>query len=102
MRGFDVAIMPHLQNALSDRMNPLKLYVYFASGLPIVASAVANIDELAPYIAVADTDDQFMAQIKAVLNGWIPPVNPALRDYLVGKMSWQTRVEAIWRVLEGA
>ena len=101
MRGFDVAIMPHLQNALSDRMNPLKLYVYFASGLPIVASAVANIDELAPYIAVADTDDQFMAQLKAVLNGWIPPVNPALRDYLVSKMSWQARINAIWRVLEG-
>lgn len=100
MQAFNVAIMPHLRNGLSDHMNPLKLYVYFAAGLPIVASAVANIDDVGPYIAVAPTDDQFMAELEAILNGWHLPMRSDLRDYLVGKMSWSSRIDQIWKVLE--
>ena len=43
IKNFDVAIMPHINNELSQNMNPLKLYVYFSLGVPVVTTEVANI-----------------------------------------------------------
>jgi glycosyltransferase involved in cell wall biosynthesis len=100
MRGFDVAMIPHLKSDQSDRMNPLKLYVYFAVGVPVVTTDVANIQDIGPYVSVAASQKEFIAAIDATLAGRGPKVDPATRAAVLNDVSWETRVNQIWRVLE--
>jgi glycosyltransferase involved in cell wall biosynthesis len=67
MRCFDVAIMPHLHNAVSERMNPLKLYVYVALGLPVVATDVANMEDLDGRIEIASSSADFLSKLDAAV-----------------------------------
>ncbi|WBV44042.1 glycosyltransferase [Pseudoroseomonas cervicalis] len=93
MRCFDVAIMPHLRNAVSERMNPLKLYVYVALGIPVVSSDVANIDELRDRIAVAADAEDFLARLDAAVarRGFTGPAQPPSPEAL-WPISWPKRV----------
>lgn len=96
IRHFDVAIMPHLRNALSDSMNPLKLYVYVALGKPVVSTRVSNIDELRDHVDIADDGPEFLAKVelavaRARFGG---AVRTPSRDAL-WQISWQQRVATI-------
>ena len=93
MRCFDVAIMPHLRNSVSDRMNPLKLYVYVALGVPVVSSDVANIDELRDRIAVATDAEDFIAKLDLAVarRGFTGPNRPPPPEEL-WSISWPRRV----------
>jgi glycosyltransferase involved in cell wall biosynthesis len=99
IKNFDVAMMPHLDNALSQNMNPLKLYVYFALGVPIVTSEVANIGDIGPKVAVARTHEQFLAALEAAVGE--PRVLDARshRDVL-SSVSWRQRVADVFRHLD--
>ncbi|MDI6025699.1 glycosyltransferase [Corticibacterium sp. UT-5YL-CI-8] len=99
IKAFDVAIMPHLRNEQTDHMNPLKLYVYFAAGAPIVTSEVANINDLASHIQIARDDDDFLANLASVLRGKTSGPEESSRQDIIENLSWARRVDAIWRVL---
>ena len=94
IHNFDVAIMPHLNNALSERMNPLKLYVYYALGVPIVTSDVANIADIGPLVTVAQTHVAFLAAVEAAL-GQAPQDRRGVDCKVLAQVSWPSRVEAI-------
>lgn len=102
MKAFDVAIMPHLKNEQTDRMNPLKLYVYFAAGAPVVTSEVANIDDLASHVHVARSDDDFLEKLGSVLHGKTPEIQDSSRQAIVENLSWARRVDAMWKVVAPA
>src|SRR5215217_4991100 len=36
--NFDVALIPHVDNRMTQRMNPLKLFVYVSMGVPVVST----------------------------------------------------------------
>ncbi|HWA91137.1 MAG TPA: tetratricopeptide repeat-containing glycosyltransferase family protein [Rhizomicrobium sp.] len=94
--AFDAAIIPHLDSALSARMNPLKLYVYRSLGVPVVSTAIANLDDLASEIRVAGTPDLFVAKLEeAIAQGHAFPSEAVARS-----LSWASRAEAIWARLE--
>lgn len=95
IKNFDVAIMPHVKNAISENMNPLKLYVYFALGVPIVTTNVANIGDISPYVSVVDTSAQFIRAIEANLNGKGPKVSEKTRQATLEKVSWKSRVNEV-------
>ena len=94
--GFcDAAILPHRICPMTDRMNPLKLYVYRALGLPVVATRVANTDDLGEYITVADGYDDFTEKLINILSQ-----RPRRSSrFPVGKqllgIDWETRVSAM-------
>ena len=93
IRHFDVAMMPHLATTLSENMNPLKLYVYLAAGVPIVCTKVANIEEVAPYAYVAEDALQFQAYLKdAIQTGPKKAVAQEQRSAVLAGMSWSKRV----------
>jgi glycosyltransferase involved in cell wall biosynthesis/SAM-dependent methyltransferase len=94
IRHFDVAMMPHLSNALSDNMNPLKLYVYYALGVPIVTSEVANIGDIGPLVSVAGTHEGFIAAVETALQPRAGD-RPAIDPDVLARVSWTARVQAI-------
>jgi hypothetical protein len=92
---FDVAMIPHAHTALSDSMNPLKLYVYRGLGVPVVSSAVANLDDLTHDIRIADSTDQFVAKLEDAIaerqsRGRTYPAPELMQAY-----SWESRAARI-------
>lgn len=95
IKHFDVAIMPHVKNSISDNMNPLKLYVYFALGVPIVTTDVSNIGDIGPYVSVAGSTKAFIRAVDDNLKGKSVKVTQAARSAVLKKVSWQYRVDEI-------
>jgi hypothetical protein len=86
---FDVGLIPHLDNDMTRSMNPLKAFVYCAAGVPVVSSKIANLDELADLITVAEGPIEFAAAIEDALRaGRRPPDAEALAPH-----SWEVRVD---------
>ena len=101
IRHFDVAVIPHLDNALTRSMNPLKLYVYFSLHVPVVATPIANIDDFSEHIGIGHTPKEFVDQIEKCLGK-----NPLcgkrdrIRD-MIARNSWQARVRRILELVDG-
>jgi glycosyltransferase involved in cell wall biosynthesis len=92
--GFDVAIMPWLQNAWIEACNPIKLKEYLALGLPTVS---IDFPELARYhsIVTAVTDpDSFSASVANVLATG-GPSSPEERRAAVEQDSWDRKSEIL-------
>ena len=96
IRHFDVAMMPHLSNSLSENMNPLKLYVYYALGVPIVTTEVANIGDIGPLVSVAATHEDFLAAIGDAVTRRAPR-GGAVDPKVLAAVSWPSRLQAILR-----
>ncbi|MBS4010822.1 MAG: glycosyltransferase [Roseovarius sp.] len=94
--GFDVAIVPHERSDLSDRMNPLKVYVYRALGLPVVATDIANLDDLRDDLTIAEDADGFVTAIEAALVRVTKQGRRFLPLDLRASLSWQNRMDTIW------
>ncbi len=93
--SFDVAMIPHAHSALSENMNPLKLYVYRGLGVPVVSSAVANLNDLAGDIRIADSADAFVARLDEAIaemhsRGRTYPAPELMQAY-----SWESRAAKI-------
>jgi glycosyltransferase involved in cell wall biosynthesis len=65
--GFDVALMPWLQNEWISNCNPIKLKEYLALGLPVVTTPFPEVDRYRELVHVAGTPDEFVAQVRRAL-----------------------------------
>jgi glycosyltransferase involved in cell wall biosynthesis len=95
---FDVALIPHVDNEMTQAMNPLKAFVYASAGVPVVSTPIANIDELADLITVADGREAFIAAIDAALDAGrhTPDLD------LLSKHSWDSRVQHVLELIDQA
>jgi glycosyltransferase involved in cell wall biosynthesis len=98
VRHFDVGIIPHLDNEMTRSMNPLKAYVYCAGGVPVVSTAIDNLDAIADLVTVAHTRDEFVDAIEQALRaGRRPPDLDALAPH-----AWPARVDDVMRLIDAA
>ncbi len=65
----NLAIMPHIADDVSNFMNPLKLHMYRAAGVPAVASKVEGIEEN-DLLDISETDEDFFEAVKNHFNVW--------------------------------
>ena len=63
LRGFDVAIIPFLDNEITRVVNPLKMYEYSAAGLPVIARRTHELTHYAQQLYLADDAREFVAAI---------------------------------------
>src|SRR5262249_16551968 len=63
----DVLLLPHVTGAITDAMDPQKLYEYLASGRPIVATPVAGARDHGDVVALASDPAEFVASVGAAL-----------------------------------
>lgn len=90
--AFDVAVIPHLVNDMTESMNPLKAFVYCAIGVPVVSTQVANLDALAGLLTVADTHEDFVAGVDKAISVGRQPLTDDQRRVLETN-SWTVRAE---------
>jgi glycosyltransferase involved in cell wall biosynthesis len=91
-KGFDVAILPFVINDLTNAANPLKLREYLAAGLPVVASAIPEVEKLDGLVAIGRTPTEFLSQVEAVLRSGA--TGPQLeRSRAVEGESWTSKID---------
>lgn len=94
--AFDVAMIPHERNDLSDRMNPLKAYVYRSLGVPVVASDVANLYDLQDEVRVARKTEDFIKAVDESLEDRKKNGLKFMPKSLSDSLSWKNRCDEIW------
>ena len=62
--GFDVCTIPFQRTPLTEATNPVKLYEYLATGKPVVARRLPELEPFADVIALYDTAEQFVGALE--------------------------------------
>jgi len=97
--AFDVAVLPHRVTEKTKAMHPLKTFVYLAHDVPVVATEVPNLGELAGHVRVVDDAEDFVTAIdEAIKRGKAPRSNEL--DALLRRNSWESRVAELLDLVE--
>lgn len=96
--GFDVAIMPWLQNEWIFYCNPIKLKEYLALGLPIVTTPIPQEDEYGDLITVARTPEEFVDAIRVSVTANAPYLRHR-RQKAVEPDSWRNKADEVLQLV---
>ncbi len=99
--GFDVAIMPWLDNDWIRLCNPIKLKEYLALGLPVVSIDYPQLHAYDGLVSVARGGDEFVAAVRAVLETGGAGTPQLRRDAVLGA-SWDAVAERLLRIGDDA
>jgi len=90
-KGFDVAMLPFPISEVTLNANPLKVREYLAAGLPVVSTAIPEVEVLG-LCRIGRDPAGFIAEIEAAL---ADPGPQAARSEQVRSESWAARIEEI-------
>lgn len=90
-RGFDAAMIPFPLNEATLNANPLKAREYLAAGLPVISTAIPEVEALG-HCRVGRDREEFVDQIKAAL---ADPGPSAARSDLMRGQDWEDRLMEI-------
>jgi len=92
--GFDVAIMPWLQNDWIAASNPIKLKEYLALGLPTVSIDFPELERYHPLVTAVTDPDRFVAAVAEALHGGAVST-PSERRAAVEPDSWDSKADLL-------
>lgn len=95
----EAAMIPFRPSALVDATCPIKLFEYLALGLPVVATRWAELERLAPPVALVDNAEAFCDGIGRAIDA---PGSRSERLAWAGRCDWQKRFDAMISVVEAA
>ena len=94
MSMFRVALIPFLRNDLTMGTNPIKLYEYFSYGLPVVGTALPEMEEYRNLTYLYDQSNQFTGELEKA----VAEKDSFLRQSRIGiahRESWNARVDQL-------
>lgn len=94
-KGFDVALMPFRINELTLNANPLKVREYLAAGLPVVSTAIPEVEVLG-LCRIGRDRDSFIHEVELALQD---PGPSAARSDSMSDESWEARLDELRRCL---
>jgi len=95
-RGFDVAVIPFPVSEVTLNANPLKAREYLAAGLPVISTAIPEVQVLGQ-CGIARTPDEFVERIREALR---TPGPDRCRSETMATESWSARLEEIRSIFE--
>lgn len=75
LSDIDVGIIPFVKNDLTMAVNPIKLYEYFALGLPVVSTRLPEVEEFGSLVYLAENPAEFVRRLEEAVR----EADPALR-----------------------
>lgn len=100
IRFFDVAIIPHEKNAMTDSMHPLKLLVYAALKVPIVSTDIENLGDFRGIIRIGKEPENFCTAVEQALNDQTRKTKKDAFDNLLRENSWSARASEILELID--
>ncbi|HEX9928806.1 MAG TPA: glycosyltransferase [Pyrinomonadaceae bacterium] len=94
-KGFDVALNPFEISELTLAANPLKVREYLAAGLPVVSTAIPEVEILGTCL-IGKSHEDFIRQIEIALEK--PGVSREKSDSVKSE-SWEARVEELRQIV---
>src|SRR6185369_3423791 len=67
LRQMDVGIIPFIRCPLTMATNLIKLYEYFACGLPVVSTWLPEVEQFGSLAYIADSSEHFVHQLEQAL-----------------------------------
>lgn len=98
MSAFDVCIVPHLETAFTESLNPIKLWEYLAAGKPIVSTRVAGFRDYPGLVRLASDADGFADACRAAA-AERDPARVAERRAEAARHTWAARVDRLLQEL---
>jgi glycosyltransferase involved in cell wall biosynthesis len=92
-KGFDVALIPFPISEVTLNANPLKAREYLAAGLPVISTAIPEVEVLGQCV-IGRTPDEYVAGIRTALER---PGPCAARSQTMESESWSARLDEIER-----
>jgi len=102
LRSSDVLLIPHKKSSLTLSMDPLKLYEYLTTGLPIVSTPVPPTDQYGSLLYLGE-GKRFSEQIGAALEEMYLPDADELWQARIQESTrhrWESRVGRIEREIQ--
>ncbi len=96
---FDVCFLPFVQDERAYYRSPLKLYEYFATGKPVVATPLPETQEFAECLYLAESPDQFISGIEKALFEYDPALEQK-RKLIARQNSWDEKVDMIETIIQ--
>jgi len=96
---FTVAVIPFLINPLIEATDPIKAYEYLACGLPVVASAMPELERFGEWIACYESPADFVAKLNRAA-GPEPDDVLARRRRFVETETWNARGAKLAEIIE--
>lgn len=97
----DVLLLPYVLNSYTEAVMPAKTYECLATGRPIVATALPELQaELAAWLHFAESADHWIAAIEQAVRTDTPAARAA-RIALAQANTWAVRFEELQRLLAG-
>ncbi len=98
-RAFDVALMPFRVNELTLAANPLKVREYLAAGLPVVSTAIPEVERLG-LCRIGHGADEIVREIAAAIAAGPGPSE--IRAAQVRGEGWEARVADMQEIVASA
>ncbi|HEY7951371.1 MAG TPA: glycosyltransferase [Solirubrobacteraceae bacterium] len=93
LRGADAGLIPYARNELTQSIFPMKVYEYLAAGLPVVATELPALTEVAEVAKARDAHD--MARLLEQALAEDSPERRRERSQRAAAHSWQRRIAEI-------
>ncbi len=93
-RAFDAALMPFTQTAMTDSVNPIKMYEYLAAGLPIISTPLPEARRFSDVIELTSSPEAFAKACDTVLANDYAGRREDI-SHLVKAESWRSKVESL-------
>jgi glycosyltransferase involved in cell wall biosynthesis len=98
-KGFDVGIIPYVLGERMKYVNPLKLREYLSAGLPVVSTAVPEVERYAEHCHIARSREEFEAGIEHALDEGSPAERRRRSDAMRGE-TWAARVVKVRDIVD--
>jgi hypothetical protein len=79
---------------MTRHINPIKMYEYLASGLPVVSTPLPEAERFGEAIRFAETPEEFASACDAAAAGESPDRRRAISKLVEGE-SWRAKVEEL-------
>lgn len=93
-------IMPFVVTPLIESVNPVKIYEYAYSGMPIIATRYAETLKFSDYVCLYSNFEELSSQVASILANQIQPNQQQMIDFALSN-TWGKRIEEIIKILHG-
>jgi len=99
-RRFDIAILPFTINELTLNANPLKLREYLAAGLPVLSTAIPEVERLGRLLRIGRSPDEFLQHLDQLIEQ--KATGPRMEmSREMDNETWDEKVEEMSRIIRG-